>query len=60
MIKNNHQYKITKKKLKELDIKLKRYLSKVVSGKDEMIVSSLIRQKNQFDAEIKAYEYLEA
>lgn len=58
MIKNEKQYKITKKKLKELELKLQPYLSKAVPGNDELIVNSLIRQKNQFVAEIKAYEKL--
>ncbi len=58
MIKNDKQYKITKKKLKELEGTLKPYLSKTTAGKDELIVSSLLRQKNHFTAEIKAYEKL--
>ena len=56
MIKNDKQYKITKKKLKELELKLQPYLSKAVPGKNELIISSLVRQKNHFVAEIKAYE----
>ena len=58
MIKNDKQYKITKKKLKEFDARIQSYVSKTIPGKDELIVSSLIRQKNQFVAEIKAYEKL--
>ena len=58
MIKNDKQYKITKKKLKELELRLQPYLPKAILGKDEMIVSSLVRQKNQFVTEIKAYEKL--
>jgi predicted XRE-type DNA-binding protein len=58
MIKNDKQYKITKKRLKELNDKLEPYHKKTLQPKDELIVNSLTRQKNQFKVEIKKYENL--
>jgi ribosome-binding protein aMBF1 (putative translation factor) len=55
MIKNGKQYKITNKKLKELE-ELIAQTPAASDGKNELYISSLLRQKKAFKDEIKAYE----
>jgi DNA-binding Xre family transcriptional regulator len=55
MIKNGKQYKITKKKLKELE-ELIANTPAAPDGKNELYISSLLRQKKVFKEEIRAYE----
>ncbi len=55
MIKNGKQYKITKKKLKELE-ELIAQTPAAPDGKNELYISSLLRQKKAFNEELRAYE----
>jgi DNA-binding transcriptional regulator YiaG len=55
MIKNGKQYKITNKKLKELE-ELIAQTPAAPDGKNELYISSLLRQRKAFKEEIKAYD----
>ena len=59
MIKNEKQYKITKKRLAEIELAIATKQSKVSSiTKEEGAINSLIRIKNDIKEEIKQYESL--
>ena len=59
MIKNEKQYKITKKRLAEIELTIATKQSKVSSiTKEEGAINSLIRIKNDIKEEIKQYESL--
>ena len=60
MIKNEKQYKITKKKLQEFNAAIlkKQTGQDLLSVQDKLVLVSLQVMREQFDNEIAAYEYL--
>lgn len=56
MIKNEKQYKISKKRLAEIEQTITSKQAKVANAKEDSAVNSLIRIKNDIKEEIKKYE----
>jgi len=62
MIKNEKQYRITKKKLLKLYDEIKRIhnISEHLPAKERLILGSLMTMQDQFETEIAAYDLLKA
>lgn len=58
MIKNEKQYKISKKRLAEIEQTISSRQSKITNAKEDGAVNSLTRIKNDIKEEIKQYENL--
>jgi DNA-binding Xre family transcriptional regulator len=60
MIKNEKQYKITKKKLQEFNVAIlkKQTGQDHLSVQDKLVLVSLLVMREQFESEIATYEYL--